>query len=815
MPATRLFAGLVVLILTAASLGVLLAPTLPQTPPASVGATFTGADHPPTPMASAPRNVTGVISATVTFSPSNQIVSPMGAVYDAENDTLVTFNNPKAPGVFFTATPGNLTASTAVHTLSSYAYSATFDPSLDSIYFLELNSTGAPTLQQYNVSSGVLATPVGIGGTGYIGCSEVFDPANGLVYVATASNPSLEPNAGNLTALDTQTGTLVTNLPTLPSAFIPEMLALSSNDSTLFIGGMNSSRYGQDPMALLAINLTTFAETEVALPGTASPYDAPGSIAFDPTDDAVYYAWSSPIGVTGQNASENVSVIAAAPLHVVTTISLPVLRNQYGLGAGSITFDPTNSYLYLGQNPNSVDATATSVDPNATVVAINGTSTTAPNPAGFLHLPARPAGAAYVPPAAPGEGGELWFASNVAGYLSGQFDVLTVPLYIENFSATPAALDLGSPLHLAVSTEYGAGPLTYQYTGLPANCTAADAPTLACAPSAAGATTVVVNVTDPLGDDVSAQTVVRVNPSLAARPLISPASPDVGQVVEFAANPSGGAPPYLVSWSFGDGSNASGSIAVHSYRAAGTYLATLRDQDALGVTVTQTFSVRVASVPSNAAIVANRTWTDVGVAVGFSAIAQNGTAPIQENWSFGDGSPAAVGSVVSHTFVRPGTYLVALTVTDADGLSTGSSIWISVAPDPSATLLSTPVTIAAGDSVTFDESVAGGTSPYSYLWSFGDGSASTSASPVHEFGAPGRYTVSVRVTDAAGLTVTNQTTVVVTAASTNSTTSGGGTAAGLSATDAALLALGSAVVGVVAGGLLVAVLTRRGRGPPP
>jgi len=60
-------------------------------------------------------------------------------------------------------------------------------------------------------------------------------------------------------------------------------------------------------------------------------------------------------------------------------------------------------------------------------------------------------------------------------------------------------------------------------------------------------------------------------------------------------------------------------------------------------------------------------------------------------------------------------------------------------------------TIVKGQSVQFDFSPSQGTPPYSYLWTFGDGSTSTAKSPTHTYADVGTYTVTVVVTDKAGM----------------------------------------------------------------
>lgn len=64
------------------------------------------------------------------------------------------------------------------------------------------------------------------------------------------------------------------------------------------------------------------------------------------------------------------------------------------------------------------------------------------------------------------------------------------------------------------------------------------------------------------------------------------------------------------------------------------------------------------------------------------------------------------------------------------------------------------VRVKVGDGVRFSSQVAGGFAPYSYEWDFGDGNTSTSTVPDHAYKSPGSYTVSLKVTDDRGNTVT-------------------------------------------------------------
>ncbi len=120
----------------------------------------------------------------------------------------------------------------------------------------------------------------------------------------------------------------------------------------------------------------------------------------------------------------------------------------------------------------------------------------------------------------------------------------------------------------------------------------------------------------------------------------------------------------------------------------------------------------------------------------------------------------------THTYTTPGTYLVSLQVYNADGYnSTRKAGYVTVNfTAPIANFTGTPISGIVPLTVTFSDSSTN--FPTSWNWSFGDSSSenATQQNPVHTYTTVGTYTVSLNVTNPAGLntkTVTGYITVNV------------------------------------------------------
>ena len=229
-----------------------------------------------------------------------------------------------------------------------------------------------------------------------------------------------------------------------------------------------------------------------------------------------------------------------------------------------------------------------------------------------------------------------------------------------------------------------------------------------------------------------------------------------GQSVGFTFTGNDGWPPATFEWAFGDGTpNATDENPVHQYSTAGNFTVTLTVRDAIGqnhtLSIPSYIDVIVDSVPT-ATFTANDTSIVEGQSVQLVYTGSGGNAPLTFLWSFGDASPNSTARNPTHQYTGFGNYTITLTVTDANGNSTTSSVpsFIDVQADilPTAGFMVNESMLVEGGWVQFIFTGVLGNGLHAYQWNFGDGSAnSTLQHPLHEYTAVGNYTVTLSVFD--------------------------------------------------------------------
>lgn len=170
-----------------------------------------------------------------------------------------------------------------------------------------------------------------------------------------------------------------------------------------------------------------------------------------------------------------------------------------------------------------------------------------------------------------------------------------------------------------------------------------------------------------------------------------------------------------------------------------------------------------AQATPSVAATANHTITEVTVPVLFTAVpGGNGTPPYTYAWTFGDNGTGNQASV-SHWYGTVGNFTAQVTITDVTGHSSMSPrLTIRVETRPAAVTPAERLTVTeVGVADTFNATAAGGTPPYSFVWSFGNGARATGQQVTYTYNVAGPYTITVTAVDSLGGTVQNYMLVTV------------------------------------------------------
>jgi PKD repeat protein len=212
------------------------------------------------------------------------------------------------------------------------------------------------------------------------------------------------------------------------------------------------------------------------------------------------------------------------------------------------------------------------------------------------------------------------------------------------------------------------------------------------------------------------------------------------------------------TWNFGDGGTSTQPNPTYTYTRPGLYTVTLTVTGPGGTSnVSSQINVRTTTAP----------------VAGFSQNLASGRAPLTVQftdqstgnitswlWNFSDGTTSTDRSP-SHTFTNVGTYNVFLTVTGPGGASIARRqvvVESPTIPPPNAVFAYSPSSGVAPLTVQFTNQSTGNITLYS--WNFGDGTLSDQVNPVHTFGFPGTYTVTLIASGPGGHSTTQANVIV-------------------------------------------------------
>jgi hypothetical protein len=337
------------------------------------------------------------------------------------------------------------------------------------------------------------------------------------------------------------------------------------------------------------------------------------------------------------------------------------------------------------------------------------------------------------------------------------------PPLIVSVSPTPVIMDVGESQLFTSTVSGGTSPYTYQWY---VNGTAVTGATLSSwtfTPSYSGFYDVYANVTDNTGFVAESNVaLVTVNPPPLVSVSPTPVVMDVGQSQLFTSAVTGGASPYSYQWYVNAAPVSGASSPTWTFKPAsqGVYAVYVNITDLTGaVTASATVSVTVNGQPS-VSILPTSIVLDVGQSQTFTSNVTGGTSPYSYQW-FMNGSMVASTNSSSWAFTPslPGSYIeIYVEITDSNGTQATSNIAnVNVNASPSLSISPSSSAIPLGQSQTFNSTVSGGTSPYSYQW-FLNGTAVSGAyfsewtfTPTSQ----GSYTIYANVTDSNGVQATS------------------------------------------------------------
>jgi hypothetical protein len=221
------------------------------------------------------------------------------------------------------------------------------------------------------------------------------------------------------------------------------------------------------------------------------------------------YAWTAlPVGCSASNTP----VLLCVPTSVGSGSFTPAVAVTDAAGATGTGTSADQLTVSAPLSPGTLTATPSSLDVGQSS-ELKGTVSGGSGGLAYAWT-GLPAGCASTnaasvacAPTAPGAEGVLLTVtdSNGASVVVGPATLEVAPaLGSASIAVSSTSPTVGSTLVFSASVAGGTGPLSYAWSGLPVGCTAADVATLACSPTATGASTATVTITDAAGATISA-----------------------------------------------------------------------------------------------------------------------------------------------------------------------------------------------------------------------------------------------------------------------------------------------------------------------
>jgi len=707
---------------------------------------------------------TATSSTTISVSPPSQYtLSWQGFDWDGGGEETLTMN-----GLFLASLP-------TVDTLQNSNVYVSFSLNVTSFIVQGTNKlTFTHANWDCSVSDNVRNLQLTTGTT-VVYTNSTVEPLSctqSLAYAFAVAPPSSPPALAasfSYTPINPSTGQSVTLTATAAGGVGPYTFNWNFGDGSTGSGPAVTHTYGQGATFTVKVTVTDSAQNiatssqQVTITSaltstfTFSPSTiTPGSImSFTATvsggTSPYSYSWNFGDGATGTGNPTSHTYSAAGPYTVTLTVTdskgntATASQTLTGTFITSFTFSPPSPVI--GQTV-AFNATASGGTPSYSFSWSFGDSSTGTG-ASVTH--------AYL------SGGNFTVALTVKDSGSPQQTatsqkLVKIPTSLAaSFVFNPSSPEVGLQITFTGSASGGTAPYGFSWAFGDGGSSSAN-PT-AHSYSSTGSFTVTLTVRDANGGTATSSQTVPVASAPSVSFNYSPTTPETGSPVTFTATTTGGVGPFTMIWFFGDGGTSNANPTTHTYATSGSFTANVTATDANGVKAISAKSVTVAP-PLTVSFTETPSSPTTGQVVTFTATTAGGVGTVSYSWSFGDGA-TSTGNPVTHTYTSPASFTVSVTATDSDGVAAVSSQTLTVRSPLTASFTYTPSNPVTGQTVTFTATASGGTSPYTFSWSFGDGLSATGASVTHSYTTNGTYTVTLTTNDSGGRTATTSNTIPV------------------------------------------------------